>query len=69
MLIYNCYNVSSCQTLYPNDADATDIRANNTTAVVTPVPDGDSAWELVLVTAMVCTFGLFVKHRRGLAPS
>ncbi len=70
LLIYDCGNVSICQTLYPYDPEATDILpADKTTAVITPVPAGDSAWELILVSAIVCTFGLFVKHRLGLTPS
>jgi hypothetical protein len=42
---------------------------NRETSTAVKVPAGDSAWELVFVTAIVCTFGFFVKHRLDLAPS
>jgi len=42
------------------------IPANTTTAVVIPVPAGDSAWQLLLASMFICSAGLWVKHGLGL---
>jgi hypothetical protein len=67
MLIYDCFT-ESCQSSYPG-IPGEDIRANTESSTAVQLPAGDSAWELVLVMAIVCTIGLFVKHRLGLTPS
>jgi hypothetical protein len=70
LLIYDCYQVSTCFSMYPEDSDGTDyLFANNTTVTVVQVPAFDSAWELLLISTIACTVGLFVKHRPGLTPS
>ena len=62
LLLYNCPYSNDCVDAYPG-VDPEYILANNTTATVVPVPAGDSAWELLLISAIACTAGLFVKHR------
>jgi len=69
--IYNCqYQPAICHPAFPNYPTSNAyIFANTTTSTVVPVPAFDSAWELLLISAIACTFGLFVKHRLGLTPS
>lgn len=61
MFIWAC-RTYSCQNaltgVFPED-----IRANTESSTAVKVPAGDSAWELLLVSAIVCTFSLFVKHQ------
>ena len=66
MIIWDCMT-ESCGDAYQHSAQL--ILANSESSTAVQVPAGDSALELVLVTAIVCTFGLFVKHRLGLTPS
>ena|ERR1017187_1826779 len=65
LLIYNCPYSDDCINAYPPSLGEPpfDIIANNTTATVVQVPAFDSAWELLLISAIACTVGLFVKHR------
>ena len=67
-LFYACNFSSDCHDAYPGIYPG-DIMDNRETSTAVKVPAGDSAWELVFVTAIVCTFGFFVKHRLDLAPS
>jgi hypothetical protein len=62
LFISDCFT-ESCQSAYPRVNPQAEIMANRETSTAVPVPAFDSAWELLLVSAGVCTFGLFVKHR------
>jgi hypothetical protein len=62
LFIHSCNFSNDCVNAYPG-VFPLDIMANNTTSTAVRVPAFDSAWELLLVSAIFCTFGLFVKHR------
>jgi hypothetical protein len=67
MFISDCFT-ESCQNAYPG-VTPEDIMDNRETFTAVKVPAGDSAWELLFVSTIICTFGLFVKYRLGLTPS
>jgi hypothetical protein len=66
MNIYDCFS-EACHNAFSPPFQT--IQANYETSTAVALPAGDSAWELVFVSAIVCTFGLFVKHRLGLTPT
>ena len=61
LFIGDCFT-ESCQNAYPG-VPREDILDNRETSTAVKVPAFDSAWELLLISTIVCTFGLFVKHR------
>ena len=67
LFIADCVT-ANCQNAYPG-VFPEDIMANRETSTAVKVPAFDSAWELLLISAITCTYGFFVKHRRSLAPS
>jgi hypothetical protein len=68
MFIYACNFSTDCHDAYPG-VPPSDILDNRETSTAVKVPAFDSAWELLLGSAIACTFGFFVKHRLDLAPS
>jgi hypothetical protein len=68
MYIYSCTYDQSCRDAYPG-VFTQYVMANRETSTAVQVPAFDSAWELLLISAIACTFGFFVKHRLDLAPS
>jgi hypothetical protein len=65
MYIYDCFS-ETCLNAYSPPYQY--IQANSESSTAVPVPAGDSVW-ILLVSAIACTFGFFVKHRLDLAPS
>jgi hypothetical protein len=59
MYIYDCFS-ETCLNAYSPPYQY--IQANSESSTAVPVPAGDSVW-ILLVSAIACTFGFFVKQR------
>lgn len=65
VFIYDCFSDDCVAAYSANPYVIADnyIVANSIVSTAVKMPDYDSAWQLLLISAIACTFGFFVKHR------